>query len=459
MIPTKLLRSSTLRLSILHMAAFGLSVLVLLWFIYSSTAGFMERQTDETINAEIQGLAEQYGQLGLTGLIRVIKSRVAKDKSGSSVYLLTDWKFNPLAGNLPDWPKFKDTGSGWFDATLEDTESQEPHRVRMRYFLLPGNFHLVVGRDVSERLKVERLIMDALFWGLLLTVVLGGAGGVLTSRWMLKRIDVITKASREIMNGDLTRRIPTRGAGDEFDRLAENLNAMLDQIGRLMEGVKQVSNNIAHDLRGPLNRIRSGLEMSLARSLTPEASREVLEQTITEIDGLLQTFNALLTIAQAESGARRQDFTDIDLTSLAADAGELYEPVAEEAGLTFKLDLTPGLTVPGNRHLLSQALSNLLDNAVKYTPAGGAISLLLKNTPAGVELTVADTGPGIPVEHRDVVLERFTRLESSRNTPGSGLGLSLVAAAAKLHQAELTLSENAPGLRITLTFPAGRAKS
>jgi len=158
----------------IHMTAFGVSVLVLLWFIYSSTAGFMERQTDETINAEIQGLAEQYSQLGLTGLIRVIKSRVARDKAGQSVYLLTDWKFNPLAGNLGEWPKFRDTGSGWSDATLEDTENFEPRRVRMRYFLLPGNFHLVVGRDVSERVKVERLIIDALVWGLALTLVLGG---------------------------------------------------------------------------------------------------------------------------------------------------------------------------------------------------------------------------------------------------------------------------------------------
>lgn len=457
MIPTKLLRSSTLRLSIIHMAAFGLSVLVLLWFIYSSTAGFMERQTDETINAEIQGLAEQYSQLGLTGLIRVIKSRVAKDKAGSSSYLLTDWKFNPLAGNIGEWPKFKDTGSGWFDATLEDTENFEPRRVRMRYFLLPGNFHLVVGRDVSERVKVERLIMDALVWGLGITVVLGGAGGLLTSRWMLKRIDVINKASREIMHGELTRRIPTRGAGDEFDRLAENLNAMLDQISRLMDGVRQVSNNIAHDLRGPLNRIRSGLEMSLARTRSPEEYQAVLEQTIAEIDNLLQTFNALLTIAQAESGARRQDFTDVDLTGLAADVAELYEPLAEEKDIAFRTVLAPGVTAPGNRHLLSQALANLLDNAVKYTPAGGVITLALAATPAGAQLTVADNGPGIPAEHRDLVLERFTRLESSRNTPGSGLGLSLVKAAAQLHQADLALADNAPGLRVTLVFPAAGA--
>ncbi len=457
MIPTKLLRSSTLRLSLIYMAAFALSVLVLLWFIYSSTAGFMERQTDETINAEIQGLAEQYSQLGLTGLIRVIKTRVARDKAGSSVYLLTDWKFNPLAGNLGEWPKFKDTGSGWFDANLEDTENYEPRRVRMRYFLLPGNFHLVVGRDVSERIKVERLIMDALIWGLVITVAMGGAGGVLMSRWMLKRIDVINRASREIMNGELTRRIPTRGAGDEFDRLAENLNAMLDQIARLMEGVKQVSDNIAHDLRGPLNRIRSGLEMSLLRATRPEEYRVVLEQTIVEIDNLLQTFNALLTIAQAESGARRQDFRDLDLTALAEDVAELYEPLAEEKGLSFAVDLEPGVTVPGNRHLLSQALANLLDNAVKYTPQGGAVSLRLRPTPTGPELTVADTGPGIPPEHRDVVLERFARLESSRNTPGSGLGLSLVAAVARLHQAHLHLEDNAPGLRVTLAFPAETA--
>ena len=457
MIPTKLLRSSTLRLSIVHMAAFGLSVLVLLWFIYTSTAGFMERQTDETINAEIQGLAEQYSQLGLTGLIRVIKSRVAKDKAGSSVYLLTDWKFNPLAGNLPEWPKFRDTGSGWFDATLEDTENFEPRRVRMRYFLLPGNFHLLVGRDVSLRLKMERLIMDALIWGLGLTVVLGGVGGLLTSRWMLKRIDVINKTSREIMAGDLTRRIPSRGAGDEFDRLAGNLNAMLDQITKLMDGVKQVSNNIAHDLRGPLNRIRAGLELSLAKSRTPEEYRAVLETTVTEIDNLLMTFNALLTIAQAESGARRQDFTDIDLTSLAADVAELYDPLAEEKGLTLTVTLTPGVTVPGNRHLLSQALANLLDNAVKYTPAGGAIALSVTAPATGPELTVADTGPGVPAEHRDLVLERFARLESSRNTPGSGLGLSLVAAVAGLHRAALRLADNAPGLRVTLAFPRAKA--
>lgn len=456
MIPLKLLRSSTLRLSIIHMAAFGLSVLVLLWFIYTSTAGFMERQTDETINAEIQGLAEQYSQLGLTGLIRVIKSRVAKDKAGSSVYLLTDWRFNPLAGNLPEWPKFKDTGSGWFDATLEDTENFEPRRVRMRYFLLPGNFHLVVGRDVSQRLKIERLIMDALIWGLGLTVVLGGVGGLLTSRWMLKRIDVINKASREIMGGDLTRRIPTRGAGDEFDRLADNLNAMLDQISRLMDGVKQVSNNIAHDLRGPLNRIRAGLELSLSKSRTPEEYQAVLETTVGEIDNLLMTFNALLTIAQAESGARRQDFTDIDLTSLAADAAELYDALAEEKDISLQVSLAPGVRVPGNRHLLSQALANLLDNAVKYTPTGGAISVLLTNPPTGPELTVADTGPGVPAEHRELVLERFTRLESSRNTPGSGLGLSLVAAVAGLHRAKLVLADNAPGLRVSLRFPPAR---
>jgi signal transduction histidine kinase len=206
-----------------------------------------------------------------------------------------------------------------------------------------------------------------------------------------------------------------------------------------------------------LNRIRAGLELSLAKSRTPEEYRAVLETTVTEIDNLLMTFNALLTIAQAESGARRQDFTDIDLTSLAADVAELYDPLAEEKGLTLTVTLTPGVTVPGNRHLLSQALANLLDNAVKYTPAGGAIALSVTAPATGPELTVADTGPGVPAEHRDLVLERFARLESSRNTPGSGLGLSLVAAVAGLHRAALRLADNAPGLRVTLAFPRAKA--
>lgn len=434
------------------MCVFGASAALLLGFIYASTAGFMDRQTDETINAEIRGLAEQYGQQGLTGLVRVIKSRVAEDKTGGGVYLLTNWKFVPLAGNLPEWPGFTETQDGWLTLNLEEPESGRWRETRIRYFLLPGNYHLLVGRDVSERNKIQGMIMDSLGWAFFITVALGGVGGLLISRRMLGRLDVVNRASREIINGDLTRRIPVKGAGDEFDQLAGNLNDMLDQIVLLMEGVRQVSDNIAHDLRGPLNRIRGGLEMSLRSVRTPEEYREVMEQATVEIDNLLATFNALLTIAQAEAGSRREDFKDVDLALLAREAAELYEPLAEEKDILFTVDLAQDVHVPGNRHLLAQALANLLDNAIKYTPAGGRANVSLHKGEGGPVLCVSDTGPGVPAEARDKVVERFHRLEESRNTPGSGLGLSLVAAVAKLHHARLVFGDNNPGLTASLVF-------
>ena len=436
------------------MAVFAASVLVLLGFIYESTAGFMEGQTDETINAEVKGLAEQYSRQGLPGLVQVIQARVAKDKAGNSVYLLTDWKFKPLAGNLKAWPGFSETRQGWLTLELEDPETMKMRETRIRYFLLPGDYHLLVGRNVSERNKIQRMIMDSLVWGFFITVLLGVVGGLLMSRSMLGRLDVINRAGREIMNGDLSRRIPLRGSGDEFDRLAAGLNNMLDQIVLLMDGVRQVSDNIAHDLRGPLNRIRGGLEMSLITAKTADEHKEILEQTIAEIDELLATFNALLTISQAEAGSRREDFKDCDLSTIAEDAADLYEPLAEEKGVDLVSELAPGVCVPGNRHLLAQTLANLLDNAVKYTPEGGEVALRLQRDESGTRLSVSDTGPGVPESSRDKVLERFHRLETSRNTPGSGLGLSLVSAAAKLHHAKLALDDNKPGLIVTLTFEA-----
>lgn len=438
-----------------YMAVFGASVLVLLGFIYAATAGFMERQIDETINAEIRGLSEQYSQQGLSGLVRIIQARVARDKSGQSIYLLADWKFDPLAGNLAEWPSFADAGDGWADLSLENPETFEKRQTRLRHFLLPGNYRLLVGRDVSERDKVGRLIMDSLLWGLGITLVLGFFGGVLMSRFLLGRIDAINRTSREIMDGDLSRRVPLRGADDEFDRLAGNLNAMLDQIVALMDGVRQVSDNIAHDLRGPLNRIRAGLELTLREGGGIEDSRVAMERTIEEIDNLLGTFNALLTISQAEAGSRRQDFAPLDLAAVAGDVAELYEPLAEDKNLSLSVDLAGGQTVRGNRHLLSQALANLLDNAIKYTPSGGAVSLSLAAGPTGPVIEVADSGPGIPESARDKVLERFQRLESSRNTPGSGLGLSLAAAVVKLHHGELGLLDSpSGGLLVQVRLPS-----
>lgn len=434
------------------MALFGASVLVLLGFIYHSTAGFMERQTEETINAEVRGLTEQYSQQGLTGLVRAIETRVARDKNGGGLYLLTDWKFTPLAGNLRQWPEFASTQDGLIDVDLPDVDGQ-PVSARLKYFFLPGNYHLLVGRDVAARNTVEDMIIDALVWGLVITGAMGILGAVLMTRGMLGRLDVINRASREIMLGDLSRRIPAKGAGDEFDQLTGNLNDMLERIDALMDGVRHVSDNIAHDLRGPLNRIRARLELALPQTSEHGPDRVVLERTIADIDEVLGAFHAILTISQAEAGSRREQFAVVDLARIAEDVAELYEPLAEDKGIRLRVDLARGLCASGNRHLLSQAVANLVDNAIKYTPEGGVVAVLLSDGPDGPMLSVQDTGPGVPPQCRDKVLERFHRLESSRNAPGSGLGLSLVAAVAKLHGASLTLSDAEPGLRVSLAFP------
>lgn len=458
MIPARLLRSSTFRLAMVFLCIFGASALLLLYFIYWTTAGFMERQTVATINAEIQGLRDRYELLGLVGLIQVINERMVDKQSRDSLYLLAKPDYSPLAGNLDAWPDAELSDAGWLTFDL-DSPRKRQQTAMARYFNLTGNFHLLVGRNISEKVDIQRRIITSLFYGLGIAVILGLVGGVFMSRRMLRRLDVINRASLEIMAGDLSRRIPCKGRGDEFDRLTDNLNEMLEQIERLMGGVRQVSDNIAHDLRSPLTRMRNRLELALMETSNLTICQESLARTIEETDEIIQTFNALLQIAQAESGAKRGDVTKLNLGAIAHDIGELYEPSAEEKGLTFAMELGENVFVMGNRHLLSQALANLLDNAIKYSTPDGTVLLRIRYTPLGPECTVADTGPGIPPEARDKVLERFYRLESSRSAPGSGLGLSLVAAVAKLHRATFTLTPHKPddpehpGLAATLLFP------
>jgi signal transduction histidine kinase len=448
-----LLRTSTFRLALVYMALFGGSVLVLLCFIYFTTAGYVSRQTDEAIFAEISSLAERYRERGLDGLASTIAQRAARNPRGHAVYLLLDPAGRRVAGNLDRWPQDIGREPSWIEFRIQDPDSPhgESYRARARQIELAGGFRLLVGQDVQEQERLRELTIEALAWGLALTLALGLIGGVLMSRTTLQRIETINRTSRGIIGGDLRSRIPTRGTGDEFDRLAQNLNAMLDQIEMLMEGIRHVSNNIAHDLRSPLTRLRSRLELARMNEATPQA-RAMLDGLVEEVDGLLSTFSALLRIAEIESGNRRAGFAPVDLDVLVRDVVELYEPVAQEKDQTIATQLAPGLSVLGDRHLLSQAIANLLDNAIKHSPAGSRIEVATAQRPEGPALTVADNGPGIPADQRDKVVQRFFRLEASRSTPGSGLGLSLAAAVAKLHGARLSLEDNAPGLRVVLSF-------
>jgi signal transduction histidine kinase len=324
------------------------------------------------------------------------------------------------------------------------------------YELADGH-RLLVGRSLADANRVKAAINRALGWGLALTIQLGVVGGYFTSRHLLQRVEEMSRTARNIFGGDTSQRMTLTGSDDEFDQLAQSFNEMMDELERLLEGIRTVSDNIAHDLRTPLNRIRSRIDLVLLGPATSETYHQTLEETLADADNLLATFNAILTISQAESAARLEQFERIDPARLAGDVVELYEPLAEEKTLTVTATTAPGLVVDGDRHLLFQALANLVDNAVKYTPPGGRVAVDVQASDSGaVRISVADSGPGIPEDSRQSALERFVRLDATRTTPGNGLGLSLVQAVARLHGAQLSLGDARPGLVVRLDFPLAR---
>jgi signal transduction histidine kinase len=446
----RLLKSATFRLALLYMLLFGGSVAVLLGFLYWATVGVLSEQVDETIQADIKGLAEQYERRGTPGIAAIIAERVRKDPGGRTVYLLTDPLRRPLVGNLSGWPTVSPDKDGWitFELVDRDTPDGKPHPARARRFVLQGGLNLLVGREVRELRRTQRMIVNAMVWGIGITMALAFAGGIAMSRSTARRIEAINQTSRDIMSGDLDRRIPAGGTGDEFDQLAGNLNNMLDRIQGLMEGLRHVSDNIAHDLRTPLTRLRGRLEDLDDQALGGEERTRRIDAAVAEADGLLAMFNALLRITQIEAGGRRENFAAVDLSEVVRDVAELYEPVAQAKNLVFTSRSDGKGAVTGDRDLLFQAVANLTDNAIKYTPDGGSVTL----QSSGKSVTVADTGLGVPDTAREDVFRRFHRLEASRNAPGSGLGLSLVKAVAQLHGGNIRLEDNHPGLKAVLTI-------
>ena len=451
----KLFQTSTFRLAALYLILFAISVGALLGYVYWNTALLLERQTDETIRAEVQGLADQYRLRGLRGIIDTIQRR-SQENTGS-VYLLIDADNRRVAGNLDKLPAEASTDENWieFPLVVRHGGAEEQHVARGFHTDLSGDYELVVGRDVEALRQFAGIIRKTLFWALAIAIVLGLSGGLLMSRNFLHRVDAITAASRTIMDGNMSGRMPVTGSGDELDRLALALNEMLDQIVRLMAGLQEVSSNVAHDLKTPLTRIKARVEGALRSGVTGEY-REALEKTVEESDRLLQTFNALLSIARAEAGQSRAGLEPVDARTMLADVAELYEPMAEEAGGKLVVDANVELPVLADRQLLSQALSNLIDNALKYGAKEGeapaiAVSGMLAD--GKVMIAVGDHGEGIPEQDRAHVTERFVRLEASRSRPGNGLGLSLVAGVMKLHGGQLVLEDNHPGLLATLVLP------
>jgi signal transduction histidine kinase len=438
------------QLTLVYMALFGVSVLALFGFIYWSTLGYLERQTDATIQVEVDGLFEQFERRNLQGLADVITERVRRDDEGRSLYLLADAVGRPLAGNLSGWPPALDGfADQWVDFVRTDESGvQTPVRAAVMRI---GPFRLFVGRDIRELAQIRQVFSSASLYGLTLTMGLALFGGLLMALSARRRLAELNRTTRQIIAGDLSRRAPIKGTRDEHDELAANINAMLDQIENLLAGMRHVGDSVAHDLRGPLTRLRNRLE-TLAAAAQPR--REDIAECVEQVEHVLDTFNALLRIARVESGAHRSAFAAVDLERIVSDACELYQAAADDRHLTLVCDVRATVEVFGDRELLAQALMNLVDNAVKYTPPGGVVTVTLERTDDTARIRVADSGPGVPAEDRERVLQRFARLDQARSQPGNGLGLALVKAVTMQHHGRLALADNAPGLVVTMEIPA-----
>nr|WP_240046779.1 HAMP domain-containing sensor histidine kinase [Paracraurococcus ruber] len=454
--PPRLLKSAGFRFAVLFAAMFTSAAVALVAVLWWATAGALDRQTDAAIRADAIALAERFREAGTTGLVESIEERLAVDVAGDSIYLLLEAETDRrLAGNLDSWPKAENGSGPWFRTrVVHDGLSVEARAHRID---LPG-LRLLVGRDETERSELRRLLTEGVFWSFGAVIFFAFLGASLIRNALQARMRPTFVTTAAIAGGDLSSRVPLSGRGDEFDRLAQVLNAMLDRIGTLMEGVRGVSDAIAHDLRTPIARARAKLEDALATSEDEDSLRAAVEQGIADLDGISRIFQALLRIAEAEAGARRAAFAPLDLGALLADAAEIYEAAAEARGQRLLTDLPPDLDLVGDRDLLFQAVANLLDNAIKFTPPGGTVQLAAAALPGAVLVSVADDGPGVSPEDRSHAGERFFRADRSRATPGSGLGLSLVRAVAHLHAGEIVLEDAVPdrvppGLRVTISLP------
>ncbi len=455
---SRFVRTTAFKLSAIYIAVFSaFSVFFVLYISYTANV-VLNDQVRDTIRAELLGLADQYRSGGLIAMVDAIEQRAYQP--GASLYLVTDLSGRILAGNVSRVSNELLSRPGIEPITVpyqRFADERQERTAMVQVVRLTGGYRVLVGRDVGEREAFRAVIGNALAWALAVMIGLAVLTWVFVSRRVLKRIDSLSATSRRIMDGDLSGRLEVVGTGDEFDRLAESLNAMLERIESLLYGLKDVSDNIAHDLKTPLTRLRNRVEAALAGPRDADGYRDALESTIEESERLISTFDALLLIARIEAGSPAGEKTEIDAAAIARDVAELYEPVAEEAGLRIEVDAPEPACLPARRELVSQAMANLVDNAIKYAARYGAdngvVKVAVRREADNVVLSVVDNGPGIPAEERERVLQRFVRLEASRSQSGSGLGLSLVAALVRLMGGKLELADADPGLAVTVTLP------
>ena len=444
------LRTTTFAVTLRYMVLFFISVTLLMAVINWAIIDYVEEGADETITTAARTFALMYQQGGPAAAEPLMRAWRGVENGGDSLYILANGSFERIAGNLSAWPQLSSVEEGWVQfAFPRDDGSQAVARGRV--IALGPDGWLLMARETRNLGGLEQVLDRAFILVLGITLVLALLGGLLMSNNVLRRVNQINATSKKIMGGDLSLRMPTSEGRDEFDELSGNLNAMLDQIEGLMNSVRHVSDNIAHDLRTPLTRLRNRLEGLRAR--VDGASGDEIDACLEDADQLLATFASLLSIARIESGASDANLDNLDLGSVVGDACELYQALAEDKDIRLNCRSESGYVVRGDRNLVFQALTNLLDNAIKYTPAGGEVDVALEEQDGCAAIRVTDTGPGIPTERHEQVVQRFYRLDESRSAPGAGLGLSLVKAIAQRHDAGLQLEDRKPGLAVTLSFP------
>jgi len=449
----RILRSTSVRLALGYAGLFIASSLLLGGLLWWLTAGYLDREIEAVILSDTRAVSDSLRDFGLAGAVDTVRERIGRYGDQNAIYLLTGPTLAPVAGNLDGWPVQAGRAAGWYQADM--VRGGTVHATRLLHIALPGGFHLLVGRDVQELIELRAVILEALAIAAAAALLLGILGAFLVRRAAQRRVEAINRTAAAIVQGDLAQRLPTRESADEFDQLADTVNRMLEQIEQLVEGVRNVSNAIAHDLRTPLAEVRVRLEEVLRNRPPQEATFEAIDETLQEIDRVMAMFNALLRLAEIDSGVRRSGFRPVDLASVVEEVVELYGPTAEAGQITLAVEDEPGLMVQGDPFLLAQALGNLLDNAVKFSPLGGRVLLsLARRADDRILVTVADQGPGIPDCEKERVAERFFRGDASRGTAGFGLGLSVVASVARLHGGSLVLADAAPGLVASLALPA-----
>jgi signal transduction histidine kinase len=456
----KTLRSSTLKLALLSIGIFGAAVIALFGYVYWSTASYVRSRADRAVAAERAVLQQAYDEAGRDGLIAAIARRIAEQRLAGGRYLLADPSLRPVAGNLAAWPRAFTGAAGWGEFTAVEGSPNPAGRplLRAAFDTLPDGYRLLVGQDIYDLEQFARKIETALLLGLLLIFVLAAVASVSVTRRTVGRIEAINATSRAIMQSGLGQRIPLRGTQDEWDQLAANLNSMLDRIEGLMAEVKQVTDNVAHDLRTPLARMRGRLERAYNVQRGDEEERLLIGDTLADLDGVLRMFSSLMRISQIEANDRANGFRIVNLSEVAREVVELFDAAAEDKGGHLHVAGDQRVLVVGDRDLLFDAVANLVDNAIKHGRAAGRVTVAVGQNEGSAEISVADDGPGIPAGECGHVFKRFYRLERSRRTPGNGLGLSLVAAVARLHAACIEMEDGAPGLKVRLRFPAGPPK-